>query len=147
MRGLLENKILICAILGWFIAQALKVVFVLIQEKKFDMRRFVGSGGMPSSHSSFVLALTTAVAFEEGLNSALFAICVVFSFIVMYDAAGVRRAAGKQAEILNSIIENFWQDNPKVTGERLKELLGHTPKQVFVGAILGILISVIMYNL
>lgn len=147
MRGLLENKILICAILGWFIAQALKVVFVLIQEKKFDMRRFVGSGGMPSSHSSFVLALTTAVAFEEGLNSALFAVCVVFSFIVMYDAAGVRRAAGKQAEILNSIIENFWQDNPKVTGERLKELLGHTPKQVFVGAILGILISVIMYNL
>ncbi len=147
MRGLLENKILICAILGWFIAQALKVVFVLIQEKKFDMRRFVGSGGMPSSHSSFVLALTTAVAFEEGLSSALFAVCVVFSFIVMYDAAGVRRAAGKQAEILNSIIENFWQDNPKVTGERLKELLGHTPKQVFVGAILGILISVIMYNL
>ena len=147
MHSLLENKILICAVLGWFIAQALKVVFVLVHEKKFDIRRFVGSGGMPSSHSSFVLALTTAVAFEEGLNSAMFAICVVFSFIVMYDAAGVRRAAGKQAEILNSIIENFWKDNPKVTGEKLKELLGHTPKQVFVGAVLGVLISVIMYNL
>ena len=146
MSELLENKILLCAILGWFIAQALKVVFVLIKERKFDIRRFVGSGGMPSSHSSFVVALTTAVGYETGLNSAAFAICIVFSFVVMYDAAGVRRAAGKQAQILNNIIENFGQENPEVTGERLKELLGHTPFEVFAGALLGIIISVFMYT-
>lgn len=147
MSELFDNKILLCATLGWFIAQFLKVIFVLVSEKKFDIRRFVGSGGMPSSHSSFVLALTTAVGYETGLDSALFAVCIVFSFIVMYDAAGVRRAAGKQAEILNNIIENHKQFNLATTGERLKELLGHTPKQVFVGAILGILISVIVYSI
>lgn len=146
MTELLKNKILVCAVLGWFVAQALKVIFVLVKEKKFDIARFVGSGGMPSSHSSFVLALTTAVGYETGLNSALFAVCIVFSFVVMYDAAGVRRAAGKQAKILNTIIENFGHEAPDITGERLKELLGHTPVEVFVGALLGILISVLMYS-
>ena len=119
MSELFDNKILLCATLGWFIAQFLKVIFVLVSEKKFDIRRFVGSGGMPSSHSSFVLALTTAVGYETGLDSALFAVCILFSFIVMYDAAGVRRAAGKQAEILNNIIENHKQFNLATTGERL----------------------------
>lgn len=142
-----NNKILLCAILGWFSAQLLKVIIVLITEKKFDIRRFVGSGGMPSSHSSFVVALTTAVGYETGFDSAMFAVCIVFSFVVMYDAAGVRRAAGKQARVLNLIIENFGHDSPEIMGERLKELLGHTPVQVFAGAVLGILISVLMYTI
>lgn len=146
MKELLENKILLCALLGWFVAQILKVFFVLIKDKRLDVSRFVGSGGMPSSHSSFVIALTTAVGYENGLNSALFAVCLVFSFVVMYDASGVRRSAGKQAQILNKIIENFGHENLEVTGERLKELLGHTHVEVFAGAILGIIISVLMYS-
>lgn len=136
---------LVAAALGWFVAQFLKVVFVLLKEKKFDIRRFVGSGGMPSSHSAFVIALTTAVGYEEGLRSAAFAICVVLAFIVMYDASGVRRSTGQQAEILNKIIENFGNENLEVTGKRLKELVGHTPFEVFAGAIVGILVTVLIY--
>ena len=144
---LLDNKILWCAVLGWFVAQLLKVIVVLVTEKKFDARRFIGSGGMPSSHSSFVLALTSAVAIECGMDSAAFAICVVFSFVVMYDAAGVRRAAGRQAKIINNIVENFGRETAEITGERLKELLGHSPFEVFAGAVLGLLIAVFMYKI
>lgn len=142
---LFSNRMLVAAALGWFVAQFLKVVFVLLKEKKFDIRRFVGSGGMPSSHSAFVIALTTAVGYEEGLRSAAFAICVVLAFIVMYDASGVRRSTGQQAEILNKIIENFGNENLEVTGKRLKELVGHTPFEVFAGAIVGILVTVLIY--
>ena len=144
---LFSNKMLISAVLGWFVAQFLKVVFVLVFEQKFDFRRFVGSGGMPSSHSAFVIALTTAVGYETGLQSAEFAICVVLAFVVMYDASGVRRSAGKQEKILNKIIENFGNENIEVTGERLKELIGHTPFEVFAGAIVGILSAVVIYML
>ncbi len=142
---LFSNKMLISAVLGWFAAQFLKVIFVLIREKKFDVRRFVGSGGMPSSHSAFVIALTTAVGYETGLNSAPFAICVVLAFVVMYDASGVRRASGQQAEILNKIIENFGTENLEITGKRLKELIGHTPFEVFAGALVGIIVAVLLY--
>ena len=140
-----SNKMLVSALVAWFIAQLLKVIFVLLKDKKFDVRRFVGSGGMPSSHSAFVLALATSVGYETGLRSAAFAICVVLAFVVMYDASGIRRAAGEQAEILNKIIENFGNENLEVTGKRLKELLGHTPFEVFAGALVGILVSVLYY--
>lgn len=143
---LFSNKMLIAALCGWFVAQFLKVIFVLMKDKRFDVRRFVGSGGMPSSHSAFVIALTTSVGYEEGLASAAFAICVVLAFVVMYDASGIRRAAGQQAEILNKIIENFGNENLEVTGKRLKELLGHTPVEVFAGALVGILVSVLIYT-
>jgi len=141
------NKVLITAILGWLIAQILKVVFVCIREKRFDIRRMIGSGGMPSSHSAFVTATTTAVAFQSGLGSSLFAVCVVLSFVVMYDASGVRRETGRQAEILNDIIENFGASTPEQTGKQLKELIGHSPVEVFAGATLGILIGLFMYAL
>lgn len=144
---LFANKILVSAVFGWFAAQFLKVIFVLLSEKKFDARRFVGSGGMPSSHSAFVVALTTAVGYETGLRSVEFAICIVLAFIVMYDASGVRRETGKQAEILNKIIENFGNENIEVTGERLKELIGHTPFQVYAGALVGILSAILIYML
>lgn len=123
----------------------LKVIFVLIREKRLDMRRMVGSGGMPSSHASFVMSLLTAVGFACGADSPEFAISAVIAFVVMYDATGVRRETGRQAEILNDIIENFGQDSPEMMGKRLKELIGHTPIQVFVGAILGVLIGLFMY--
>ena len=144
---LFANKMIMAAIIGWFAAQVLKVVFVLLKDKKFDIRRFVGSGGMPSSHSAFVIALTTAVGYETGVNSPAFAICIVLSFIVMYDASGVRRATGQQAEILNKIVENFGNENLEVTGKRLKELVGHTPVEVFAGAIVGIIVGVLMYTI
>ena len=110
---LASNKPLLAAILGWFIAQVLKVVIVRIREKRFDIRCMIGSGGMPSSHSAFVMALTTSVAWECGFASPLFAVCVVLSFVVMYDASGVRRETGRQAEILNDIIENFGTSTPE----------------------------------
>ncbi len=142
---ILSNKILATAFVGWFIAQILKVLIVCIKDKRLDFTRLVGSGGMPSSHSSFVTALTTAVAYECGADSSLFAVCVVLSFIVMYDATGVRRETGRQAEILNDIIENIGKDTPAVMGKRLKELIGHTPFQVFMGALLGVAIGVFLY--
>ena len=138
---------IMAAIIGWFAAQVLKVVFVLLKDKKFDIRRFVGSGGMPSSHSAFVIALTMAVGYETGVDSPAFAICIVLSFIVMYDASGVRRATGQQAEILNKIVENFGNENLEVTGKRLKELVGHTPVEVFAGAVVGIIVGILMYTI
>lgn len=135
-----HNKFIIVPILTWFGIQVFKVVVDLIKTKKFNFKRILGAGGMPSSHSAVVMALTTLVGKEVGFDSYSFAISMVFSFIVMYDAAGVRRAAGKQAKLLNKIIET-----PGLTGmqvqEKLVEVLGHTPLQVIIGAIIGIIIG------
>jgi acid phosphatase family membrane protein YuiD len=141
---IVQNKVLIIAVVAWFIAQALKVIITLLQEKKMDFTRFVGSGGMPSSHSSFSMALTTAIGKMYGWDSPLLAVSLAFALIVMYDAAGVRRAAGKQAHLLNKIIHDI-HENKKITEERLKELIGHTPIEVFMGAVLGIIIANILY--
>ena len=105
LSDLLQNEILWISVLAWFIAQVLKVIFVFLQRKKLDFRRLVGSGGMPSSHSSFTVALAMSVGFKCGFSSIEFAICVCFALVVMYDAAGVRRSAGQQARILNKIVE------------------------------------------
>ncbi len=142
---MLENRILIAAIIGWFSAQLIKFFLVMIEDKRLNFERLIGSGGMPSSHSSFVTAMTTAVALYHGVGSTAFAICVVVALVVMYDASGVRRAAGKQAEILNKIVENFGREKLEVTGERLKELLGHSPLEVFAGAFLGIAVGFIVH--
>ena len=139
-----DNVVLSC-ILSWFIAQLLKVIITLFKDRKIDFRRFVGSGGFPSSHASFVTALATAVGIIDGFNSTSFAICVVLALVVMYDAAGVRRAAGQQARILNKIVEEWDKTDLAKTDKRLKELLGHTPKEVFAGAILGIAIALICH--
>ena len=145
LKELLANEILISAIVSWFVAQTIKVLLVLIEDKKINFERFVGSGGMPSSHTSFVTAMATSVALNEGLSSPLFAVGATLALVVMYDASGVRRAAGKQAEILNKIVENFGRERLEITGGRLKELLGHTPLEVFAGAILGIAIAFLSY--
>ena len=114
-------------------------------DKKIDISRFVGSGGMPSSHSSFVTSLATAIGIQRGYESLEFAMALVFALIVMYDAAGVRRAVGKQAKILNKMIEDIQEHRKDVFNEkRLKELVGHTPVEVLSGAILGIVIANIM---
>lgn len=140
-----KTSILVTAIISWFVAQLLKVIFVLIKSKRIDFYRLVGSGGMPSSHSSFVTSLATGVGLVEGFTSSMFAIAVVLSLVVMYDAAGVRRAAGQMARILNNMVEKWEIESQTMREKRLKELLGHTPIEVFAGAILGCAIGIIRH--
>lgn len=136
-----EYKYLWVPFLSWFSVQLIKFITDIIKNKKINLKVLVASGGMPSSHSSIVTTLMTMIGLNEGFNSILFAIAFVFGMIVMYDAAGVRRAAGKQAGILNQLI---YSNQVKVdTNEKLKELIGHTPKQVFVGALWGIALGII----
>ena len=139
----LEYKYLITPFLIWLCIQTFKVIYDLVVTKKFNFKRILGAGGMPSSHSAVVTGLATMIGKREGINSPIFALSVVFAFVVMYDAAGIRRAAGKQAKILNKIIET-----PGLTGiqvsEKLVEVLGHTPTQVIAGAIIGIIVGFIL---
>ena len=144
-KELWANSVLWTAVIGWASAQVLKVILTLIVYKKLDFTRITGSGGMPSSHSSFVVSLTMAVGFTQGFHSAMFAICAVMSFVTMYDAAGVRRSAGQQAAILNKLVETWGKEDKSLTEKKLKELLGHTPVEVIAGALLGIIIAIIRY--
>lgn len=141
-NSVIDNHILIDSLTAWAVAQVMKVITVFVVDHKLDFRRLVGSGGMPSSHSALVMALTISVGKYTGFDSSQFAICLVFAFVVMYDAAGVRRAAGKQAKVLNEILKDMW-DTGKVKDEKLKELLGHTPVEVIAGAIVGTIIAII----
>ena len=141
---ILTNKILQTSVLAWFLAQIIKVIIGLLTTKQFDFTRLFGSGGMPSSHAAFTVSLATAVGLEAGFNSRIFAVTAAFAFVVMYDATGVRRSAGEQARILNRIVESMGNGDVSETGKKLKELLGHTPFEVFAGAVLGIVIAVIM---
>ena len=132
-----NNSFIWTSIFAWFIAQAGKIFTNYYTERKFDIRKLVGSGGMPSSHSAMVVCLATKLGRVYGFDSPFFSIGIIFSFIVMYDAAGVRRAAGKQARAIN-----FLLTQTKVTfEEQLKELIGHTPLQVTAGAVLGVFIG------
>ncbi len=131
------------ALVSWAVAQGSKVLIEVLSYRKVDLKRFVGSGGMPSSHSAFVMALSTGIGKLEGWESPLFAIAMSFAFVVMYDAAGVRRAAGKQAEILNIMIKDVIE-HKVLKEERLKELIGHTPIEVIIGGIIGVITANIM---
>ena len=124
-------------ILAWLIAQVAKVVYRSAQRRRLDLRALAEMGGMPSSHTAMVVALTTAIGRINGVGSALFAIALIFSLVVAYDAAGVRRAAGRQAAVLNRLVEDLVAQRG-IREERLLELLGHTPVEVFVGAALGV---------
>ena len=139
------DSVLVTCLLSWFTAQTLKIFTAFKQKRKLDFRRFIGAGGMPSSHAAFVTSLAAAVAIENGIESTEFAICVVFALVVMYDAAGVRRAAGQQARILKKIVDDWEETDIYNSDKPLKELLGHTPKEVFVGALLGITIAIIRH--
>lgn len=144
-HDLLENQVVVVTMIAWVLAQSIKLIIDKIRYKKVDFTRIVGAGGMPSSHSAFVTALATAIALQHGLGSTEFALAFSFAGVVMYDAAGVRRAAGRQAVVLNKIVEDLYSKEHVVKKERLKELIGHTPVEVFVGALLGFLIAVLMY--
>ena len=142
-----NNYILMASVLGWTAAQILKTVIHLLVNKKFQAERLVGSGGMPSSHSATVCALSTATALECGVQSSDFAIAIILAIVVMYDAMGVRRETGKQAMVINDLLIAF-ADMGRTdlkADEKLKELVGHTPLQVLAGAILGIGIAVGMH--
>lgn len=142
-NSLLDNRILVAAFVAWAVAQVSKTILDLFTQRKLILSRLVSSGGMPSSHSALVTGLATATGRVSGVSSAAFAIAVVLASIVMYDAAGVRRAVSIQARILNQMIDEAFQGSP-MAEKRLRELIGHTPIQVLVGAILGIGIGLLM---
>ncbi len=143
MREILLNDILWKTLLVGLIAQIIKSIINFINFKKWNWKWLTETGGMPSSHTASCFALSVMVGMREGFKSPLFAVTAFFSFIVMYDAAGLRRAAGKQAQVLNKIMEEL-SSSGKIKEERLKELLGHTPFEVLVGAVLGIVMGLIL---
>lgn len=139
---ILGNQVLVCSVLGWTVAQVLKTIIDVCLNHSFNPERLVGSGGMPSSHAATVCALTTASGMKYGPGSFEFAISFVVAMVVMYDAMGVRRETGKQAKLLNSLFfENILNLDGVVLQEKLKEYVGHTPVQVFAGAVLGVCMS------
>lgn len=140
-----KNQMFLTVALAWFLAQTIKVAIGVMREKRFNFKWFVGTGGMPSSHAATVSALATSAGFTFGFSSPFFALAFFFAFIIMFDAQGVRRQSGHQAEILNKIIEDIYLQKG-LRQERLIELLGHTPIQVFTGAALGILAAVFCYR-
>jgi acid phosphatase family membrane protein YuiD len=141
--ALFDNRVLISAFLAWAIAQVSKTVFELFRQRKLIISRLVSSGGMPSSHSALVTGLATATGRLDGVGSTTFAISVVLAGIVMYDAAGVRRAVSIQARILNQMLDEVFAGHP-IAEKRLRELIGHTPFQVFVGGLLGIVVGLLV---
>ena len=145
MEQLLSNYPLMSAVLAWFVAQVIKTAIDAYFNKGINWERMTGSGGMPSSHSSTVISLAIATGISYGVDSTLFAIALIFAIVVMYDATGVRRETGKQAVILNRLLlDNPFSWTGKEFEKKLKEYVGHSPFQVLMGAILGILIAVIM---
>jgi len=128
------------ALTAWFAAQTLKTATSFWRHGRLRAERLVGAGGMPSSHTALVVGLAAAVAWQDGLDSPLFAVAAVLAGIVMYDAAGVRRAAGKQAKVLNKLVRELRVEHT-VKDARLKELLGHTPVEVLAGAALGVFVA------
>ena len=143
MKTILDNRILVAAFVAWAVAQLSKTIYELIRYRKLRFNRLVSSGGMPSSHSALVSSLAAATGRLSGIDSGAFAIAFVLAAIVMYDAAGVRRAVSLQARILNQMIDEAFQGKP-FAEKRLRELIGHTPTQLIVGGLLGVGIGLIM---
>lgn len=136
------NKYIYVPIILWFCIQSFKLIYDLCTTKKINFKRIIGAGGMPNSHSAIVIALATLIGKNLGVDSPIFAVTLIFAFIVMYDACGVRRAAGKQAKVLNEIVNTRGLSNLQVQ-EKLQEALGHTPIQIFVGALIGLIAGLI----
>ena len=130
-------------VLAWALAQAAKLTLTSVRRRRLNLRVLAETGGMPSSHSAIVAGLTTAVGKHAHIDSPEFAIALIFTFVVMYDAAGLRRAAGRQAEVLNRLVEDLVHMRG-VQEARLRELLGHTPFEVLVGALIGLVVGLIL---
>jgi uncharacterized protein len=138
-----SNPIVLCSMFAWIVAQLLKVPLYYRVEHRLDWRRLVGSGGMPSAHSSMVIALMLSVGFTQGFDTPVFGVCVVLSLIVMYDAIGVRRETGTQATVINRILKEVFIDGKRISDEELKELVGHTPFEVLGGILVGTVTTII----
>ena len=143
MGDLLANRVLLVAVAAWLLAQTIKVLVYLWRERRINLRYLASSGGMPSSHSALVTALAAAVAITEGTRSTLFAVAALFAAIVMYDAAGVRQAVSIQARILNRMLDEVFVEH-RFNEKRLRELIGHTPVEVLVGALLGLCVALLL---
>ncbi len=135
-------RYLLAPLLAWAIAQVTKVILTSMRERRLNLRVLAETGGMPSSHSAIVMGLTSAVGRINGVTSAVFAVALILSLVVMYDAAGVRRAAGRQAAVLNRLVEDLVHMRG-IQEDRLRELLGHTPVEVLVGAMIGVLVGLL----
>jgi acid phosphatase family membrane protein YuiD len=141
---IVTNKIFYITFSAWLLAQTLKVIFYFVKFKKFDFRLFIGTGGMPSSHTAAVTAGTVTVGLSQGWGSPVFMVCLLYCIVTISDAMGVRRAAGKQAVILNKMMDEMWRSEFKYE-KRLKEWLGHTPLEALAGMVIGILLPVVMF--
>lgn len=142
LMAFIQNKYIYIPFLLWFGIQTFKVIYDLVTTHKFNFKRIMGAGGMPSSHSAVVVGLATLIGKYQGVGTPIFAVSLILAFVVMYDAAGVRRAAGKQAKLLNKLIETPGLTTVQVS-EKLVEVLGHTPLQVIVGALIGLVVGLI----
>ncbi len=136
-------RFLLASLVAWSIAQAAKVILTSVRQRRLNLRVLAETGGMPSSHAAIVMGLTASVGKYSGVSSAPFAIALIFSFVVMYDAAGLRRAAGRQAAVLNRLVEDLVHMRG-MQEQKLRELFGHTPVEVIVGAVLGIVVGLIL---
>lgn len=143
ISGIFVNHAIICSLISWFLAQSMKILLYYRVEHVWDWNRFVGSGGMPSSHTAMVVALAITVGATSGFDTAVFAVCLVFAFIVMYDATGVRRETGTQATVINQILKDVLINGKRISDEQLKELVGHTPFEVLGGFVVGLCTSLI----
>lgn len=143
ISGIFHNHVLFAGLMGWFLAQALKVPIHYFVEKEWDFRRFHGSGGMPSSHTAMAVAATVMAGALHGFDSTLFGLGVIFTSVIMYDATGVRRETGRQATIINRILDTVLVKGKPISDVELKELVGHKPIEVAGGALLGILIATV----
>jgi acid phosphatase family membrane protein YuiD len=142
LEAIFQNKYVTIPALTWFIAQMYKLIYTLIRYKELDFTRLFGTGGMPSSHTCYVVSLCTVIGKSSGVDTVAFGVSFAFALIVMSDAAGVRQAAGKQAKLLNSLMSTHFKDD--AFNENLKELIGHKPLEVLIGAILGVLTGAIL---
>ena len=140
---LLSNRVLWATSVSWVVCQSLKVLLAVRRRRHFDVRWFLGTGGMPSAHSAGVASLAMAVGLRAGFETALFAVALIFALVTMFDAQGVRRAAGRQAVVLNKIMDELYAQG-QVNQQRVMELLGHTPVEVIVGGLLGCVIAVLV---
>lgn len=147
IKELFANKVFLAGLIGWTVAQVSKTIIYMIINRKFEIERMVGGGGMPSSHSATVCAVATSVGMIAGAGSVEFALSLAFATIVMYDAMNVRMETGRQGKVLNDMLEIFQTMGKDISPEdRLKELVGHTPFQVLIGAITGIIVAVLVVN-
>lgn len=138
-----QNRVLLAGFVAWATAQSIKVLLGVLRERRFNFRWFVGSGGMPSSHAALVTAAAVAMGQSSGFSSGIFAAFAIFAFIIMFDAQGVRRQSGKQAEALNRILDDVYAQRG-LKWEPLAELFGHTPVQVIAGALIGVFVSLLL---